>query len=163
MWVYAGFMAPYTLPYWQYLPCCEQDIADITPSNHIRRVVKKNYLEMRVNMTSILAVIAASARGRVAAFSTPRSKIPTAARVGCMQRLQTFSDLDVLYNPRSCRSFGHVFCPIKSLVVRHMATGPMPYDDDKMPIYALGMNIGLQISQQVSAVRRFGHEATNHR
>ncbi|KAL7479245.1 hypothetical protein ACHAW6_004982 [Cyclotella cf. meneghiniana] len=70
---------------------------------------------MRVNMTSIFAVIAASARGRVAAFSIPRSKIPTAAR---------------------------------SLVVRNMATGPMPYDDDKMPIYALGMNIGLQISQQ---------------
>jgi len=66
-------------------------------------------------MTSILAVVAASARGRVAAFSITRSKIPTAAR---------------------------------SLVARNMATGPMPYDDDKMPIYALGMNIGLQISQQ---------------
>lgn len=24
----------------------------------------------------------------------------------------------------------------------------MPYDDDKMPIYALGLNIGMQISQQ---------------
>lgn len=33
-----------------------------------------------------------------------------------------------------------------------MATGPMPYDDEKMPIYALGMNIGLQISQQVRPV-----------
>ena len=30
-----------------------------------------------------------------------------------------------------------------------MATdGPMPYDDDKMPIYALGVNIGMQISSQ---------------
>eukprot|EP00970_Alexandrium_tamarense_P003510 scaffold559_cov190-Alexandrium_tamarense.AAC.5 len=29
-----------------------------------------------------------------------------------------------------------------------MATGPMPYDEDKMPIYALGLNIGMQISQQ---------------
>jgi len=44
-----------------------------------------------------------------------------------------------------------------------MATGPMPYDDDKMPIYALGMNIGLQISQQVRAVRLFAPEVTNYR
>ena len=29
-----------------------------------------------------------------------------------------------------------------------MSTGPMPYDDDKMPIYALGINIGMQITQQ---------------
>jgi len=29
-----------------------------------------------------------------------------------------------------------------------MAGGPMPYDEDKMPIYALGLNIGMQISQQ---------------
>ena len=33
---------------------------------------------------------------------------------------------------------------------RSMASsGPMPYDEDKMPIYALGVNIGMQISQQV--------------
>lgn len=31
---------------------------------------------------------------------------------------------------------------------RHMSSGPMPYDDDKMPVYALGVNIGMQISQQ---------------
>jgi hypothetical protein len=31
-----------------------------------------------------------------------------------------------------------------------MASGPMPVDEDKMPIYALGLNIGMQISQQVS-------------
>jgi len=29
-----------------------------------------------------------------------------------------------------------------------MSSGPMPYDEDKMPIYALGLNIGMQISQQ---------------
>lgn len=31
---------------------------------------------------------------------------------------------------------------------RQMSSGPMPYDEDKMPIYALGLNIGMQISQQ---------------
>ena len=29
-----------------------------------------------------------------------------------------------------------------------MSNDPMPYSDEKMPIYALGLNIGLQISQQ---------------
>ena len=29
-----------------------------------------------------------------------------------------------------------------------MATGPMPFDEEKMPIYALGVNIGMQISSQ---------------
>merc|ERR1719203_94901 len=36
----------------------------------------------------------------------------------------------------------------RALTTRHMTSGPMPYDNDKMPIYALGMNIGMQISQQ---------------
>lgn len=36
----------------------------------------------------------------------------------------------------------------RALVVRHMSNDPMPYSDEKMPIYALGLNIGLQISQQ---------------
>jgi len=36
----------------------------------------------------------------------------------------------------------------RAITARHMAGGPMPYDDDKMPIYALGLNIGMQISQQ---------------
>lgn len=37
------------------------------------------------------------------------------------------------------------------VTARSMATsGPMPYDEDKMPIYALGVNIGMQISQQVN-------------
>eukprot|EP00581_Thalassiosira_minuscula_P007349 CAMPEP_0183702998 /NCGR_PEP_ID=MMETSP0737-20130205/911_1 /TAXON_ID=385413 /ORGANISM="Thalassiosira miniscula, Strain CCMP1093" /LENGTH=251 /DNA_ID=CAMNT_0025929693 /DNA_START=109 /DNA_END=864 /DNA_ORIENTATION=- len=36
----------------------------------------------------------------------------------------------------------------RAITARHMADGPMPYDDDKMPIYALGVNIGMQISQQ---------------
>mmetsp|Transcript_39574 Transcript_39574/g.85366 ORF Transcript_39574/g.85366 Transcript_39574/m.85366 type:complete len:255 (-) Transcript_39574:211-975(-) len=44
----------------------------------------------------------------------------------------------------SSRSVG----PARALTARHMSTGPMPYDEDKMPIYALGMNIGMQISQQ---------------
>eukprot|EP00984_Skeletonema_dohrnii_P037307 scaffold39259_cov155-Skeletonema_dohrnii-CCMP3373.AAC.2 len=35
-----------------------------------------------------------------------------------------------------------------AMTTRHMASGPMPYDDDKMPIYALGVNIGMQISSQ---------------
>lgn len=36
-----------------------------------------------------------------------------------------------------------------TFATRQMATdGPMPYDDDKMPIYALGVNIGMQISSQ---------------
>ena len=29
-----------------------------------------------------------------------------------------------------------------------MSSAPGPYDEDKMPIYALGLNIGMQISQQ---------------
>ena len=36
---------------------------------------------------------------------------------------------------------------MQSLTTRHIAP-PMPYDEDKMPIYALGLNIGMQISQQ---------------
>mmetsp|Transcript_14676 Transcript_14676/g.31928 ORF Transcript_14676/g.31928 Transcript_14676/m.31928 type:complete len:257 (-) Transcript_14676:119-889(-) len=36
----------------------------------------------------------------------------------------------------------------RALTTRHMSSGPMPYDEDKMPIYALGVNIGMQISQQ---------------
>lgn len=36
----------------------------------------------------------------------------------------------------------------RALTSRHMASGPMPYDEDKMPIYALGINIGMQITQQ---------------
>lgn len=35
-----------------------------------------------------------------------------------------------------------------AMTTRHMSAGPMPYDDDKMPIYALGVNIGMQISSQ---------------
>ena len=35
-----------------------------------------------------------------------------------------------------------------AMTTRHMASGPMPYDDEKMPIYALGLNIGMQISSQ---------------
>ncbi len=34
-----------------------------------------------------------------------------------------------------------------AMTTRHMS-GPMPYDDEKMPIYALGVNIGMQISSQ---------------
>mmetsp|Transcript_20914 Transcript_20914/g.50347 ORF Transcript_20914/g.50347 Transcript_20914/m.50347 type:complete len:256 (+) Transcript_20914:150-917(+) len=37
---------------------------------------------------------------------------------------------------------------VRALTARHMSSGPMPYDDEKMPIYALGINIGMQISQQ---------------
>lgn len=38
---------------------------------------------------------------------------------------------------------------VRALTARHMATaGPMPYDEGKMPIYALGVNIGMQISSQ---------------
>lgn len=37
----------------------------------------------------------------------------------------------------------------QAITARSMASGPMPYDDDKMPIYTLGVNIGMQISQQV--------------
>jgi len=36
----------------------------------------------------------------------------------------------------------------RAATARQMSSGPMPYDDDKMPIYALGVNIGMQISQQ---------------
>jgi len=36
----------------------------------------------------------------------------------------------------------------RALTARHVSSGSMPYDDDKMPIYALGLNIGMQISQQ---------------
>ncbi|KAL7525260.1 hypothetical protein ACHAWF_001282 [Thalassiosira exigua] len=36
----------------------------------------------------------------------------------------------------------------RALTSRRMSSSPMPYDDDKMPIYALGVNIGMQISQQ---------------
>lgn len=36
----------------------------------------------------------------------------------------------------------------QALIARQIASGPMPYDEDKMPIYALGLNIGMQISQQ---------------
>ncbi len=31
-----------------------------------------------------------------------------------------------------------------------MSSGPMPYDEDKMPIYALGVNIGMQICSQTN-------------
>lgn len=37
---------------------------------------------------------------------------------------------------------------VQALTARHMSGGPMPYDDEKMPIYCLGVNIGMQISQQ---------------
>lgn len=36
----------------------------------------------------------------------------------------------------------------RALTARQLASVPMPYDEDKMPIYALGVNIGMQISQQ---------------
>ena len=42
----------------------------------------------------------------------------------------------------------HISFWLKALTARQIASGPMPYDDDKMPIYALGLNIGMQISQQ---------------
>ena len=31
---------------------------------------------------------------------------------------------------------------------RGMSSGPMPYDDDKMPFYALGINLGMQVGGQ---------------
>ena len=52
-------------------------------------------------------------------------------------------------------SIGRVtaFSPSRSMMAakitaRALASGPMPFDEEKMPIYALGVNIGTQISQQ---------------
>lgn len=36
----------------------------------------------------------------------------------------------------------------RTITARDMSSGPMPFDDHKMPIYALGVNVGMQISQQ---------------
>jgi hypothetical protein len=37
---------------------------------------------------------------------------------------------------------------VASTTARYMATGPMPYDDEKMPFYALGTNLALQVGGQ---------------
>jgi len=37
---------------------------------------------------------------------------------------------------------------VKATTARAMATGPMPYDDDKMPFYALGVNLAKQVGGQ---------------
>eukprot|EP00429_Kryptoperidinium_foliaceum_P006378 CAMPEP_0176023272 /NCGR_PEP_ID=MMETSP0120_2-20121206/11348_1 /TAXON_ID=160619 /ORGANISM="Kryptoperidinium foliaceum, Strain CCMP 1326" /LENGTH=249 /DNA_ID=CAMNT_0017356429 /DNA_START=74 /DNA_END=823 /DNA_ORIENTATION=+ len=37
---------------------------------------------------------------------------------------------------------------LTTTTVRHMSNGPMPYDDDKMPFYALGTNLALQVGGQ---------------
>ena len=71
---------------------------------------------MRINMSSLAALLVASSSRAVSAFTT-RTVAPVAARA--------------------------------AMTTRHVVTsGPMPYDDDKMPIYALGLNIGMQISSQ---------------
>lgn len=70
---------------------------------------------MRVNMSSLAALLVASSSRAVTAFTT-RTVAPVAARA--------------------------------MTTARHMSSGPMPYDEDKMPIYALGVNIGMQISSQ---------------
>eukprot|EP00985_Skeletonema_marinoi_P023663 scaffold15874_cov164-Skeletonema_marinoi.AAC.3 len=71
---------------------------------------------MRINMSSLTALLVASSSRAVSAFTT-RTVAPVAARA--------------------------------AMTTRHMASdGPMPYDDEKMPIYALGLNIGMQISSQ---------------
>mmetsp|Transcript_9181 Transcript_9181/g.18186 ORF Transcript_9181/g.18186 Transcript_9181/m.18186 type:complete len:256 (-) Transcript_9181:42-809(-) len=38
----------------------------------------------------------------------------------------------------------------RAVTARPMSSGPMPYDEDKMPIYALGVNIGMQICSQTN-------------
>jgi len=38
----------------------------------------------------------------------------------------------------------------RAITARQMATGPMPHDDEKMPYYALGVNLAKQIGGQTS-------------
>merc|ERR1712087_472138 len=38
----------------------------------------------------------------------------------------------------------------RAVTARHMSSGPMPYDDEKMPYYALGVNLAKQIGGQTS-------------
>jgi FKBP-type peptidyl-prolyl cis-trans isomerase len=58
------------------------------------------------------------------------------------------------HHPRNCQHFrttnctSHTSFRLQALITRQISSGPMPYDEDKMPIYALGLNIGMQISQQ---------------
>jgi FKBP-type peptidyl-prolyl cis-trans isomerase FkpA len=40
------------------------------------------------------------------------------------------------------------FVVSSSSTARHMSSGPMPYDDDKMPLYALGTNLAMQVGGQ---------------
>jgi len=39
---------------------------------------------------------------------------------------------------------------VKAVTARHLSDGPMPYDDDKMPYYALGVNLAKQIGGQAN-------------
>mmetsp|Transcript_10693 Transcript_10693/g.11760 ORF Transcript_10693/g.11760 Transcript_10693/m.11760 type:complete len:252 (+) Transcript_10693:56-811(+) len=39
---------------------------------------------------------------------------------------------------------------VRAATARHMSSGPAPYDEDKMPFYALGVNIATQIGVQGS-------------
>ncbi|KAK1741789.1 peptidyl-prolyl cis-trans isomerase, FKBP type [Skeletonema marinoi] len=75
---------------------------------------------MRINMSSLTALLVASSSRAVSAFTT-RTVAPVAARAAMTTR---------------------------HMASGPMASGPMPYDDEKMPIYALGLNIGMQISSQ---------------
>jgi FKBP-type peptidyl-prolyl cis-trans isomerase len=57
-----------------------------------------------------------------------------------------------LLSSRSARGFTTLArkssVPSVSSTARHMSSGPMPYDDDKMPFYALGTNLALQVGGQ---------------
>ena len=94
---------------------------------------------MRVAMSSGIAALvlnraAAFSRTPVARRSAVSPQCPS--RVPCLQpSLTTYLRL--------------IAGPNQTFATRQMATdGPMPYDDDKMPFYALGTNIGMQISSQ---------------
>eukprot|EP00565_Helicotheca_tamesis_P004502 CAMPEP_0185725810 /NCGR_PEP_ID=MMETSP1171-20130828/1973_1 /TAXON_ID=374046 /ORGANISM="Helicotheca tamensis, Strain CCMP826" /LENGTH=250 /DNA_ID=CAMNT_0028394029 /DNA_START=82 /DNA_END=834 /DNA_ORIENTATION=- len=38
----------------------------------------------------------------------------------------------------------------RAITARHMSTGPMPFDDEKMPFYALGVNLAKQMGGQTN-------------
>ena len=71
-------------------------------------------------------------------------------------KLNIMSSIVAAFTATSARRVAFGFAPklntaARVVTARSMASsGPMPYDDDKMPIYAMGVNIGMQISQQVS-------------
>jgi FKBP-type peptidyl-prolyl cis-trans isomerase len=58
-----------------------------------------------------------------------------------------------LLSSRSARGFSTLArkssaAASSTTMARHMSSGPMPYGDDKMPFYALGTNLALQVGGQ---------------